>query len=406
MDNSVFRTSYDILIKVYRDNTYLNLLMKEISNKRVAKIVYGVLEKHYELNYIIDELAAKGVKPNVRPVLLIGAYSLLYLSTPENLVRTEIRELLDSLGKSGIRDFADAVMNKIIKKEYELPSKSHKSYLEVKYNLPNWLIGMYKKDYPDTYETLMGETHHNKVHIILNKNTSEKEIIEADKDCQKTDTGYFVKNTKEIAMLNLLGKISYMSYGSTLIAKSIEAKNKKILDLCAAPGGKSVYLALNGGEVTSCDVHEHRIELIKAYAKRMNVKLNIILRDATVFFPEWEQKFDVVLVDAPCSGFGVTGKKKDIVFNRSYEDIISLVKLQREILQNASRYVKKGGLLVYSTCTIFKKENGENVGFFLENNSDFTKEKINLPQGSDGEIQFLPDSNGMEGFYLCHLRRS
>ncbi len=405
MDNGVFRTSYDVLLKVYRDNAYLNLLMKEISNKRVARIVYGVLEKHYELNYIIDELAAKGVKPNVRPVLLIGAYSVLYMETPENLVRTEIRELLDSLGKSGIRDFVDAVLVKIIKRDYKLPAKSHKSYLEVMYNLPNWLIGMYKKDYPDTYETMMGEFRHDKVHVILNKNTTDKEIIEADKDCIKTDTGFFVKNNKEIALLNFMGKISYMSYGSTLIAKSIDAKNKKLLDCCAAPGGKSVFLALNGGNVTSCDIHEHRIDLIKSYAKRMNVKLNVLLRDATVYYPEWEGSFDVVLVDAPCSGFGVTGKKKDIVFNRSYEDILSLVKLQREILQNTSRYLKKGGLLVYSTCTIFKKENGENVEFFLEYNKDFAKEKISLPDDNNGEIQFLPDNNGMEGFYLCHLRK-
>ena len=406
MDNTVYKTSYDVLIKVYRDNTYLNLLMKEISNKRVAKIVYGVLEKHYELNYIIDQLASKGVKPNVRPVLLIGAYSILYMNTPENLVRTEIRELLESLGKSGIRDFADAIILKIIKKEYELPAKSHKSYLEVKYNLPSWLIGMYKKDYPDRYEDLMGEIHHNKVHVILNNNTLDKEIIEADKDCKKTDTGYFVKNTKEIALFNFLGKISYMSYGSTLIAKSIDAKNKSILDCCAAPGGKSVFLTLSGGKVTSCDVHKHRVELIKSYARRMNVKLNILERDATVFYPEWEESFDVVLLDAPCSGFGVTGKKKDIVFNRSYDDIISLVSLQREILQSVSRYVKKGGLLVYSTCTLFKKENGENVEYFLENNKNFVKEKIDLPYENDGEIQFLPDNNGMEGFYLCHMKKS
>ena len=400
---SVFRDSYDILIKVYRENTYLNLIMKENTNKRVAKIVYGVLDKHFELNYIINQLATKGIKPSIKPIFLIASYCLLFLSTPQNLVITETNELLESLGKSGIKDFTSAILVKVAKKDYQMPSKSDKNYAEVKYNLPSWLIGMYRKDYPDTFEEIIGAKEYNKVHVFANKNTSEEEIKKADKNAVKTQTGYFVGNNKEISLLNFLGKISYMSYGSTLIAEAIAKIGGTVLDCCSAPGGKAVYLATKGLSVTACDIHEHRVELIRSYASRMNVSLEVFLQDATKFVPKWGGKFDVVLVDAPCSGFGVIGKKKDTMFNRTYQDILDLSILQQKILQNASKYVKKGGRLVYSTCTIFKKENGENIDTFLTNNKDFCKEKMDLLWQKEGEIQFLPDGKGMEGFYLCQI---
>lgn len=401
----VFRDCYDILIKVYRDNAYLNLLMKENSNKRVAKIVFGVIDKHFELNYIINQLSVKGVKPSIKPILLIGGYCLLYLDTPQNLVINETNELLESLGKSGIKEFTSAVLLKIAQKSYVMPAKSDKNYLEVKYNLPNWLVGMYRKDFPDTFEKLIAVSEFDKVHIYPNKGTSENDIIKADRNAIKTLTGYFVGNNKEISLLNYLGKITYMSYGSTLIAQSMLGIGKTVLDCCSAPGGKAVYLSINGMEITACDVLEHRIELIRSYASRMKANVEVFMQDATKFVPKWENSFDVVLVDAPCSGFGVTGKKKDIVFNRTYDDILSLVELQQKILQNASKYVKKGGTLVYSTCTIFKKENTDNVNAFLESNNEFSKQKINLPWENEGEIQFLPDGMGMEGFYLCQMKK-
>ena len=196
-----------------------------------------------------------------------------------------------------------------------------------------------------------------------------------------------------------------MSYCSTLIPESIK-EGVTVLDACSAPGGKAVMLAQKGLEVTACDIHQHRVDLIRSYAERMNAKLTIYKQDARVFLKKWEQKFDVVLVDAPCSGMGVISKKKDVVFNKTYDDILELKKLQQEILNNCAKYVKKGGLLVYSTCTIFKKENHDNIVEFLEKNQEFSKEIIDLPFVNDGEIQFLPDGKGMEGFYLCHLRKS
>lgn len=407
MINNEYRTAYDILIKVLRDGTYINLLMKENSNKKVAKLAYGVLEHYYEINYIVDCVAKKGVKNNIKPILYVAVYALKYLSTPINAVLANTKETLNSVGKTALEGFVTAVIMKISREEYEMPTKSDKNYTEVKYNMPSWLVGMYKKDYPDCFEELIFEKEFSLVHVRLNKNTSEEEIYNADKDAIKTITGFYVKNNKEIGFLNLIGKITYIGYGSSLIAASIKAdSDMEILDACAAPGGKAVMLAQTGASVTACDIHEHRVELLHAYADRMRTGMNIYLQDATKFLKKWEKKFDVVLADVPCSGFGVTKKKRDVVFNRTYNDIIELTELQYKILSNVKNYVKDGGLLVYSTCTVFKKENSEIIRRFLSENQNFSMEKIDLPFKNEGDIQFLPDGNGMEGFYLCHLRKN
>jgi 16S rRNA (cytosine967-C5)-methyltransferase len=405
VNNSTLRQAYDILLKVYKTNAYLNLLMKDNSNARVAKLVYGVIEKHYELNYIIDSLAEKKPKLNIRLILLLATSSILYLDTPYNVILNEINELAESIGKSALKPFLAAIMKKIADKNYSLPKKSDKEYLEVKYNLPNFLVGLYRKDYPDNFEDIINVKHFDRVHI---RTKCDKEtILEKDPTAIATPTGYFVKNNKEIAMLCFIGQATYMSYASSLIAHSIPVKGgENLLDVCAAPGGKSVFLAEKGAKVIACDIHKHRVDLISDYSRRMNTKLHKIYeRDATVYFDGWEKRFDIVLADVPCSGLGVLESRKDIIFNRTYEDIVSLSVLQLKILNNVKNYVKEGGLLVYATCTIFSMENDKNIDKFLEENKDFKLEKIDLPYENEGRIQFLPDGNGMEGFYICHMRR-
>ncbi|HKL74403.1 MAG TPA: transcription antitermination factor NusB [Clostridia bacterium] len=405
MNNSTLRQVYDILLKVYKDNAYLNLLMKENSNPRVAKIVYGVIEKHYELNYIIDKLVVKNPKLNIRIVLMMASYCVIYLDTPYNVVLNEITELAESIGKSALKQFFAAIIKKVSDKDYTLPKKSESAYMEVKYNLPNFLIGLYRKDYPENFDEIINAAHFDRVHIRArcDKNT----ILMADPTAIATLTGYFVKNTKEISMLCFMGQATYMSYSSSLVAYSIPVKDgDNLLDVCAAPGGKSVYLSERGAKVTACDIHKHRVDLITDYARRMNTKLyKIYEKDATVYFDGWEKRFDIVLADAPCSGLGVKDSRKDVIFNRTYEDILELASLQLKILNNVKNYVKKGGLLVYSTCTIFSLENGKNIDKFLQENKDFVLEKIDLPYENEGAIQFLPDGKGMEGFYICHMRR-
>lgn len=408
MNNGPLRQAYEILNQIYRENTFTNLLMKDNEAPRVSKLVYGVLEKHFSLNFVIDSLTEKKkTKPVIRTLLLLGAYQIIYLHTPTNVVINETNDLADELGKDALKPFMDAIIRKIGEGKYpKEPAKSDKRYFEVKYNLPVWLIGMYRKDYPDNWEEVITAPSYDRTHIRLCRGEDEDTVKKADLTAVKTLTGYFVKNNKEIGLLNYLGQITFISYPSSLVAYSIPLqKGQTVLDACSAPGGKGIYLRERGAEVTMCDIYPHRLKLIQSYCDRVGVKTNIALADATVFRPEWENAFDVVLADAPCSGFGVIAKKRDVVFNKTYEDVLALAELQSKILDNVSRYVKRGGLLCYSTCTVFKKENDENVAKFLLKHSDFTMEKIDLPYENEGKIQFLPDGKGMEGFFVCHLRR-
>lgn len=396
------------MLKVYRDGAFVNEEMKSVTSKRTTKLVYGVLDKHFELNYIIDTLA-KNVKPAIKPLLLVGAYALLYMDTPINVVLNETGSILDGKGKGGLKQFCYAVLSKINRREYSLPDKKDKRFVEVKYNLPSYLVGMFRKDYPDDYERLINTRESNKIHIVPNNGVTEEEIYSADRTAEKTLTGYFVRNNGDISYLNFLGKITIMSYPSSLAAESVALKTEKgqnVIDVCAAPGGKSVYLAKKGLNVVSCDIHPHRLKLIDAYANRMNVNVESVLQDATAYNQKYEEKFDVVFADVPCSGLGVLNRRKDVILNRTYEDIVELTKIQSNILENVCKYVKKGGLLVYSTCTVFKMENDKIIENFLEEHKEFSKEEISLPFENNGSIQFLPDGKGMEGFFLCHLRKN
>ena len=212
-----------------------------------------------------------------------------------------------------------------------------------------------------------------------------------------SDKGFYVEEHSQINYLFDEGKITYQSPSSMLIAEVCAENAQNILDVCSAPGGKSVYMyELTKGKITSCDLHFHRVGLIIAYAKRMGAKLNAMQMDASEFKKDFEKKFDSVLCDVPCSGIGVRYSKPDTLLNRQESDIPELCALQEKILANSSKYVKNGGKLVYSTCTIFREENQRVVERFLSENRDFVLDK---------EIAIIPGINGNDGFYLARLVR-
>jgi 16S rRNA (cytosine967-C5)-methyltransferase len=174
-----------------------------------------------------------------------------------------------------------------------------------------------------------------------------------------------------------------------------------VLDACAAPGGKSVYISeLTSATVLASDIHPHRVELIKKYALRMgadNVKAEV--RDAAIFDPTLQETFDYILADVPCSGLGVIGKKPDILINYDKRDIANLSITQYNILCNVSRYVKRGGIILYSTCTTLYEENEGVIERFYRENNGYE------PAGEEKYINFLPDSKGRDGFFIARIRR-
>ena len=204
------------------------------------------------------------------------------------------------------------------------------------------------------------------------------------------------------------GEYTFQSVGSIAICDTV-SPCEKLLDCCSAPGGKSVLLAGKCGEVTAFELHAHRVELIKAYKARMGVQnLTAQQKDSSVFDPVFVGKFDGVLCDVPCSGFGTVSENPDIKLFRKEEDFASLRKAQTEILSACCGYVKKGGSLYYSTCSIFEGENDGIVGAFLKFHPEFVVESIDSPLTHEKKqygLQFLPDTAFGAGFYVCKLKR-
>ena len=178
---------------------------------------------------------------------------------------------------------------------------------------------------------------------------------------------------------------------------------------CAAPGGKSVLLSQKCGHVTAFELHPHRAELIKQYAARMGAEnIEIVCRDSSVYDGAYAEKFDAVLVDAPCSGFGVVSDNPDIKFFRRKESLAEIEKTQLAILSACAKYVKRGGYLYYSTCSVLGEENDGTVSRFLQTYSDFAPEKAESPlahRDTEYGMQFLPHLSMGAGFYVCKLRR-
>jgi 16S rRNA (cytosine967-C5)-methyltransferase len=188
--------------------------------------------------------------------------------------------------------------------------------------------------------------------------------------------------------------------------------NANVLDCCAAPGGKSFAAAMilqGQGSITSCDIHPHKIGLLQNGADRLGLSnLKATQRDATEFVPQWKDQMDVVLADVPCSGYGIIRKKPDIRY-KDPKTMEELPRLQLQILMNQAQYVKPGGTLLYSTCTLLKRENEDVVNAFLQQRDDFYLEPLALPavfpQNTDGMLTLVPGEYDTDGFFICRLRR-
>ena len=417
-ESTYYRISYDALKNILIGGEYSGpaitsaIKRSEENRELVTKLIYGVLEKNIELDYIIGQITNKAPKNTVKLILKLGVYSLRYLSIPAYAVISECVNLANSLGKNGVGGFINATLKKAQERKYTLPKEGEEKYLEVKYNAPLWFIEILKSDYPESYQKILSTEGSNLEHIRLNPSRFDEEKLYELLSFRKVPYkksivgGYFVEYGQIIKTLVKEGKATVQSLTSMLAVDALEIKPEDtLLDMCAAPGGKSVYAASLGARVTANDVHEHRVELIRDYAKRMRVELTAEVKDGLILDKDYIGKFDKVLVDAPCSGFGVIRKRPDIFLNREAEDIKKLKNIQYKLLLNASKYIKSGGVIVYSTCTLLKDENDRVIERFLENNKDFVLEKIKIPFGNDGKIQFLPDNNGMDGFFIARIKR-
>ena len=409
---------YELLLKVFNggySGIVLNEMLESIQKDKayITRVFYGVLEKNTQLDYIVEKLTTRRPKKPALIILKIGLYLLRYSDTPTHAAIDKTVDLARQIGKHDLKGFINAVLRKSV--DFKLETKS----MSVNLSVPDWIIQRLKKHYDDEFIKKILAPIDYRTHIRSNKALS----------FEKTELGYLV--TKE--QLDTLNHNDYaiMSLSSMLAVKHYISDFKKndsinVLDLCAAPGGKAIYLKelLPNAKVIACDIHPHRLDLIKSYAKKMSADIEVRQNDATVFNPNlypsmrWnaanlppssrgvsnahdeaiqsEVGFDLVICDVPCSGLGVK-QKPDVFINRKQEDIPVLNKLQSDIITTASKYIKAGGVLCYSTCTILKEENEDIVKKFLSGNSDFKLEKM---------LNLHPQDHNSDGFFVARMLRN
>ena len=408
-----FYDCYTILNKVYRDNAYIKQAInstpiEEKNRSLTVKICYGVLDKDIELSYYISTLAEKTPKSSIRTVLKIAMYCIAYLNKHDYAVVSTTVELVKKMGKGGASGFVNAFLRKFLSDRPKLPESGVKG-LSVKYSYPEFIVSELIKDYGEKRAESIMSSSNTKTCLSFYNEDGEEYLRSKNLTYSKTpfNNVYLLDNFSRDEKYDE-GLYTFQALGSVAICEGIEPCGK-ILDCCAAPGGKSVRLSYKCDKVYSWDVYDHRVNLINEYKSRMK-RSNIYAekRDAKVYDYKFEKFFDAVLVDAPCSGTGVINDNPDIKLNRDEKSIDELVKEQIKILKTVSNYVKVGGYLYYSTCSILFRENIEIIRSFMSDVKGFSLAKTDslLPHEKvDKTLQFLPDVSGGLGFYFAKLKR-
>ena len=420
--NAAFLKSFQTLNEVYVNRAFSSIALNRALNgcaakdkALVTKIVYGVLDNDIKLTYVIGKYVRKLPKGTALILLKMGAYCLTELSIPSYAVVNDMAELAKITGDKYVVGFVNATlkrMSQTVKDFGDYPADPLEN-ASIRYSYPLWALKKLVKDYGKEQALSIVSFPPEQRSTVRFTADVDTTIINEKYGVQAQSTPFNDAFYISGALKQEGRDFTAQSLSSMCIARICAEKLKfgKFLDCCAAPGGKSVYVKqlCPNSDVTSCDVHPHRVELINAYANRMQVELTTRCLDMSVPCSEFANAFDVVLCDVPCSGFGVLNNRPDIKLFRNSEDLPELMHLQYSILRNCSNYVKKGGYLVYSTCTVFDNENGQNVRKFLKEHDGFEYSQIVLPEFPNahgkGSYQFLPPIDGIQGFFVAVFKR-
>ncbi len=432
-----FKTLYDIERNKNYSNISINKNFKDIDisdqEKGLAtELIYGVIENKYYLNYIIDKLSkikSKKMSTYVKISLWLGIYQILFLdSIKDHAAVNESVALIKKYDKKS-SGFVNAILRNVIRNKeniIEIDKKDIVEYLSIKYSYNQWLIRKWIEEFGQEFTEDLLEANSEKPNLYIRANTlkiNRDELInklrEQGIECNKVngiDEAVMAKNLKNIENNKLFkeGYFTVQDISSMLVGKVANPKEEKlVLDVCSAPGGKTTHLGTimkNTGQVISRDIFDHKLKLINNTVKRLGLKnIKVENFDALNIDENSIDKFDYVICDVPCSGMGIIKRKPEIKFKKE-EEIKDLPIIQKKILNNASKYVKLGGNLIYSTCTIHDEENINIVKEFLNINDNFElvpidEVNVDLDNQDKGYIKIYPNIHGMDGFFIAKLKR-
>ncbi len=397
-----------------------------------TRMVYGVLQNRALLDFYLGAYCTQKVghlQPPLADILRLGAYQILFLDkVPDRAAVNESVELAKRNKRGQAAGLVNAVLRKVSLNKDTLPPiprRDEAQYLSVRYSHPKWLVKrlltLLGREKAEAFLAADNGIVPLTVQVNTLKTTAEDLAAELTAAGVTAAPHPWVPDCLELSGSGDLtaleafqtGKFFVQDPAAKLVSLiSAPKKGQRVIDVCAAPGGKSFGAAIameDRGEVLACDLHENKLSRIVAGAARLGLKsIWDFAADGTVFRPEWAESADVVLVDAPCSGLGIIRKKPDIRY-KSPDDLFTLTVAQSTILENAARYVKPGGTLIYSTCTILPEENGQVVDGFLSGHPEFSRETFTLPAPmgeQPGELTLWPHRHGTDGFYICRLRRN
>ena len=396
-----------------------------------SRIVYGVMQNRMLLDFYIAAYCSQKpdhLQPPLLDILRIGAYQILFLDkVPDSAAVNESVELAKLTKRGQASGLVNAVLRKISQNKQTLPAipdRDTERYLSIRYSHPKWLvkrlITLLGREETEAFLAANNDVAPMTVQVNPLKTTPEELIAQLAEAGVTAVPHAWVPGCLELSSTGDLTDLSAFREGAFLVqdpaARLVSLiadvqPGQQVLDVCAAPGGKSFSAAFameDQGSVLACDLHENKLKRIRDGAERLGLTcIQTSAADGREPRTEWQDAFDTVLVDAPCSGLGISRKKPDTRYKRA-DDLFTLPVVQAAILDNAAGYVKPGGTLVYSTCTILPEENEQVTDAFLAEHPEFVKEPFALPSpvgNTDGQLTLWPQRHGTDGFYICRMTR-
>ena len=417
-----------ILTDMQADSSYSNILLRKTLNRNnalnatqkafITEIVNGVLRNLIYIDYIIDEFAkpkTPKMKPFILNVLRLSVYQLFFMDkTPAFAVCNEAVSLVKKKGFHGLAGFVNGVLRGILrgKDSITLPAEDTAAYLSIRYSCPMWLTTRWVRQYgfDCTRDMLTANATPPNVTLCVNtcKTTAEALAAQLTKEGVTVKPARFMPNAIHVSGTSDMTALPSFQEGlyhvmdeSAMSAAQLAAprEDMTIIDICAAPGGKSfaaAYLSNDKAHISARDLYAHKIELIQHGTQRLGLQsITATLSDAEVLDESAIGMADIVFADVPCTGFGLLRKKPDIRFARTEADVQQLAALQRRILHNAAQYVKPGGVLLYSTCTLTTEENEENADWIARELSFCEEERCTI----------FPQDHATDGFFMAKFVR-
>lgn len=436
-----------MLLQVDQEERYSHLVLRETLEKYqflpkqdrafITRVFEGTIENRIKIDYWINGISSirvEKMKPVICEIIRTGVYQIVFMdSVPDSAACNEAVKLAQKKGFYSLKGFVNGVLRTVSRQKEELPLPSRafpEEYLSVKYSMPPWIVREWLRRFgEDTTEKILEDFLREKKTTVRCRQfcTSQKETEQLllQQGVQISPAPYLpyaleIEGYNYIPALEAFrsGRIQVQDVSSMLVGEVAAPKcGDQVLDICAAPGGKSLHVAdlLKGtGMVEARDLTEYKVGLIEENIERADViNVKAVRQDAQIADRKSFMKFDIVLADLPCSGLGVIGKKTDIKYRTGPERQKELVLLQRQILHNAADYVKPGGILVYSTCTISEAENEGNVRWFtehypyrLEALDPYLPEELRSEDTKKGFLQLLPGVHQTDGFFIARMRRT